>query len=111
LNDAKYIGLNVHHATISALVLDFSGRLVMESALETKAATILQFFHPMRDSLHVTFEEGTWAAWLYGLIKPHVTELVVCSPRRNPRNHSKFQRPGPGAQPFLFCRGYEPDRQ
>jgi transposase len=28
-------------------------------------------------------EEGTWAAWLYDLIKPHVTELVVCNPRRN----------------------------
>jgi transposase len=31
----------------------------------------------------VTFEEGTWAAWLYDLIKPHVSELVVCNPRRN----------------------------
>src|SRR6202042_3674024 len=30
-----------------------------------------------------TLEEGTWAAWLYDLIKPHVTELVVCNPRRN----------------------------
>jgi hypothetical protein len=27
--------------------------------------------------------EGTWAAWLYDLIKPHVTELVVRNPRRN----------------------------
>ena len=29
------------------------------------------------------FEEGTWAAWLYDLLKPHVTELVVCNPRKN----------------------------
>ena len=33
--------------------------------------------------LHVTFEEGTWAAWLYDLLKPHVTELVECDPRKN----------------------------
>jgi hypothetical protein len=33
--------------------------------------------------LHVTFEEGTWAAWLYDLLKPHGTELVVCDPRKN----------------------------
>jgi hypothetical protein len=33
--------------------------------------------------LHVTLEEGTWAAWLYDLLKPHVTELVVCDPRKN----------------------------
>ena len=33
--------------------------------------------------MHVTFEEGTWAAWLYDLLKPHVTELVVCDPGKN----------------------------
>jgi Transposase len=33
--------------------------------------------------LQVTFEEGTWAAWLYDLLKPHVTNLVVCNSRRN----------------------------
>ena len=43
MNDAKYIGLDVHQATISAAVLDSSGKLVMESIVETKAATILQF--------------------------------------------------------------------
>jgi hypothetical protein len=31
----------------------------------------------------VTVEEGTWAAWLYDVLKPHVAELVVCNPRRN----------------------------
>jgi transposase len=31
----------------------------------------------------MTFEEGTWAAWLYDLLKPHVYRLVVCNPRRN----------------------------
>jgi hypothetical protein len=31
----------------------------------------------------VTFEEGTWAAWLYDLLKPHVTGLAVCDPRKN----------------------------
>jgi hypothetical protein len=31
----------------------------------------------------VTFEEGTWAAWLYDLLKPHVANVVVCNPRKN----------------------------
>ena len=83
MNDAKYIGLDVHQATISAAVLDSTGKLAMESVLETKAATILQFVHGLRGSLWVTFEEGTWAAWLYDLLKPHVTKIVVCDPRRN----------------------------
>ena len=83
MNDAKYIGLDVHQATISAAVLDSTGKLVIESVLETKAATILQFVHGLRGSLWVTFEEGTWAAWLYDLLKPHVSKIVVCDPRRN----------------------------
>ncbi len=28
-------------------------------------------------------EEGTSAAWLYDLLKPHVTKLLVCDPRKN----------------------------
>ena len=83
MNDAKYIGLDVHQATISAAVRDFAGRLVLEAILETKAETILQFFRGLRGSLHVTFEEGTWAAWLHDLLKPHVTQVLVCDPRKN----------------------------
>jgi len=46
----------------------------MESIIETKASTILQSIQGVRGDLHVTFEEGAWAAWLYDLLKPHVTE-------------------------------------
>ena len=31
----------------------------------------------------MTFEEGTWSAWLYDLLNPHVDKLVVCNPRKN----------------------------
>jgi hypothetical protein len=82
MNDAKYIGLDVHQATISVSVLDCDGKLVMEALLETKAETILQFMRGLRGSLQVTFEEGTCAAWLHDLLKPHVTHLVVCDPRK-----------------------------
>jgi hypothetical protein len=61
MNDAKYIGLDVHQATISVAVRDSAGKLVIEAILETKAETILQFLRGLRGSLHVTFEEGTWA--------------------------------------------------
>jgi len=83
MNDAKSIGLDVHQATISAAALDSAGKLVMECILETKAATILQFIHGIRGSLHVALEEGTCAAWLHDLLKPHVTQVLVCDPRKN----------------------------
>jgi transposase len=83
VNDEKYIGLDVHQATIVVAVLDSTGKLIMESILATEAATILQFFAGLRGTLSVTFEEGTWSAWLYDLLKPHVDKLVVCNPRKN----------------------------
>jgi len=55
---------------------------VMEAILETKTETILQFLRGIRGSLLVTFEEGTWAAWLHDLLKPHVTRAVVCDARK-----------------------------
>ena len=39
----KYIGLDVHQATISAAVLEASGKLVLEGVMATQAATILEF--------------------------------------------------------------------
>ena len=83
MNDVKYIGMDVHKETISIAVMDWSGKVVSESIIETKALTILQFVHGLRGSLHLTLEEGTWAAWLYDLLKPHVTKIVVCDPRKN----------------------------
>ena len=83
MDSEKYIGLDVHQATIVVAVTDSTGRLVMESILETEAATILQFFAGLRGTLSVTFEEGTWSAWLYDLLNPHVDQLVVCNPRKN----------------------------
>src|SRR6266404_945570 len=63
--DVKYIGMDVHKEAIVIAVLNEGGKLVMESVIETKASSILQFIHGLRGELHVTWEEGTWAAWLY----------------------------------------------
>src|SRR4030088_821939 len=83
MSQEKYIGMDVHQATISVAVADSRGKLILESILETKAATILEFIQGLHGSLSVTFEEGTSAAWLHDLLKPHVTHLVVCDPRKN----------------------------
>jgi len=83
INSTKYIGMDVHKESISIAVRNAAGKIVMECVIETKANTILQFFDGLRGDVQVTFEEGTWAAWLYDLLKPHVAKLVVCDPRRN----------------------------
>src|ERR1017187_4216677 len=81
--DIKYIGMDVHKEAIAIAVMNGEGKLIMESIIETKASTILQFVQGLRGDLHVTLEEETWAAWLYDLLRPHVTKVLVCDPRKN----------------------------
>jgi transposase len=83
MTSVKYIGMDVHKEAISIAVMNSAGKLLMESIIETKASTILQFVAGLRGDLQITFEEGTWAAWLYDLLKAHVSQIVVCNPRKN----------------------------
>ncbi len=76
MDTTKYVGMDVHTEAISVAVRNSAGKVVMESILETKANTILEFIEGLRGNVQVTFEEGTWAAWLYDLLKPHVTTVV-----------------------------------
>jgi transposase len=82
-SSSKYIGMDVHKESISIAVRNSAGKIVMESVIQTKASMILQLMDGLRGEVHVTFEEGTWSAWLYDLLKPRVSKLVVCDPRRN----------------------------
>jgi len=83
MTSTKYIGMDVHKESISIAVRNAAGKIVMECVIETKASTILQFIDGLCGEIHLTFEEGTWAAWLHDLLKPHVSKVVVCDPRRN----------------------------
>jgi hypothetical protein len=90
MTSVKYIGMDVHTESISIAVRNSTGKIVIESVIETKASTLVQFLDGLRGEVRVTFEEGTWAAWLYDLMKPHVTEVLVCNTRKNTsRNGSK----------------------
>jgi hypothetical protein len=97
---------DVHKEAISIAVLHSSGRLLMESIIETKASNILHFIQGLSGNRHVTFEEGTWAAWFYDLPKPHVTWMPG---RPAPARHFQqiFERvfpavPDPGGNPKYY---------
>ena len=92
MTSIKYIGMDVHTESTSIAVRNSLGKIVMECVIETKASTILQFIDGLRGDLRVTFEEGTWAAWLYDLLKPHVTEVLVCNTRKYAQDGSKSDR-------------------
>jgi transposase len=93
MNLLKYIGMDVHKATTVIAVLNFEGRIVAESIIETTASSILDFMKSQRGTLHVAFEEGTQAAWLYDLVRPHVANVVVCNPRKIAKQGNKADKP------------------
>jgi hypothetical protein len=107
MSQQKYIGMDVHQATISAAVMNAQGETLMECLLETKAATILEFVQGLHGTVSLTFEEGTSAAWLHDLLKPHVSRLVVCDPRKAAPSRVQFLRFDPVQLFFQSSRGRE----
>lgn len=79
----KYIGMDVHAATIVVAILDAAGKLINETIIGTEAATVIRFLQSLSGPLHVTFEECTQAHWLYEVVRGFVAEVIVCDPRRN----------------------------
>jgi len=86
MNSTKYIGMDLHSATISAAVVNDAGKLIMEATIATEASAVLGFIGGLQGTLQVAFEEGIHAAWLYDLLRPHATEVVACDPRQLPRH-------------------------
>ena len=61
MSDIKYVAFDVHQATISAAVLDLSGKLITQADFQTEASAIRDFLRGISGTLHLTFEEGTQA--------------------------------------------------
>jgi hypothetical protein len=59
MSSDKYVGMDVHLATVVLAVLDARGKCVCQSVIETKGDTILEFIAGLRGAVHVVFEEGT----------------------------------------------------
>ena len=53
MGSAKYVGMDVHKDTISIAVMNSAGKLIMESIIETKAITILQFIQGLQRDVKV----------------------------------------------------------
>ena len=82
----------------------------MEGIIETKASTIVPSIQGLRGDLYVTFQESTWAAWLYDLLKPYVTKVVVCdrielTGRHWPSTSNWSEQRPSGVQNRPFLRG------
>jgi hypothetical protein len=93
----KYVGLDVHQASTVAAVREESGRIIGRSIFATEESLILEFFRGIRGTVHVAFEEGTQAQWLYDLLKPRVHRVVVCDRARGEEAGEQGRRSRCGA--------------
>ena len=92
MNTIKYIGIDVHQATSVFAVMNQQGKLEGEAILETRPAPMIDFLKGQRGTLWVTFEEGTYANWLYDVLQPQVAKVIVCDPRKNRLDGSKTDK-------------------
>jgi transposase len=81
MNSHKYVGMDIDQSTSVIAIEDSKGNFVMESYVPTKASELRAFFKGLDGRVHVAFEEGTQAAWLYELIEPLVEDVLVCDRR------------------------------
>jgi transposase len=83
MTNDKYVAFDVHLATITFCILDAFGKIIWEGVFASSAQAIRDFLGGIRGRVHLTFEQGTLAAWLYDLVKPLVATVIVCNPRYN----------------------------
>jgi transposase len=86
-----YVGMDVHKATIAIAVLDAYGKLITQSVIETSTQAVRDFFQTLRGEVHVTFEEGNHAAWLFDVVEPLVGKVVVCNPKHNKKQMGRHR--------------------
>lgn len=86
---SKYVGLDVHLENTVISVRDDSTRVIARAIVATAAEPLVAYLRPLRGSVHVAFEEGTQAQWLYDVLRPVVDQVVVCDLRGERRRGNK----------------------
>lgn len=78
-----YVGADIHKSSSTVVVKDEEGRLVSRWVGKTTQESLSMVVRGIPGTVHMTFEESPYAAWMWDTLSPLVAELVVCDPRRN----------------------------
>jgi hypothetical protein len=73
----RYLGGDVHAQSVTFSVLDALGRQIRCDVVETNGQALVGYLQQLAGRLHLCIEEREWSQWLYEILSPHVTELVV----------------------------------
>jgi transposase len=73
----RYIGADVHSASVTFSVLNASGKQLRRDVVETNGRALVNYIKQVPGELHLCIEEGEWSQWLYEILSPYVAEMVV----------------------------------
>jgi transposase len=73
----RYLGGDVHAASVTFSVLDASGKQLRRDVVETNGKALIGYLRQIPGNLHLCIEESEWSQWLYEILSPFVAELVV----------------------------------
>lgn len=86
---SRYIGLDVHKASTTMVVVGASGKKLASHIVHTSASALISLLQAIRRPRYLVFEEGTQSSWLYEQLSPHVDDLVVVAAKKRPQDRIK----------------------
>jgi hypothetical protein len=73
----RYIGGDVHAASVTFDVLNETGKRLRRDVVETHGKALIGYLQQIPGHLHLCIEESEWSQWLCEILSPYVAELVV----------------------------------
>jgi len=73
----RYIGGDVHAASVTFSIRSEAGKIVRRDIVETNGQALVGYMAQQPGNVHLCIEEGEWSQWLHEILSPHVAELVV----------------------------------
>jgi transposase len=111
----RYIGIDVHDKSCTAVVLDERGRECKSAVLETNGEVLLDFILQVPKIRHVAIEEGNLSQWMYELLEPVCQETVVFVPPKQAGQKDDYRDARSAAEKLrthaIERPVYKPDRE
>jgi hypothetical protein len=73
----RYLGADVHAASVTFSVLNESGRQLRHDVIETNGKALVGYLRQIPGNKHLCIEEGEMSQWLVEILSPYLDDLVV----------------------------------
>ena len=96
----RYVGLDAHAETCTLAVMGPTGKRLTSRVVETNGHALLEAIRGIPGTIHLCLEEGTQSTWLYEILEPQVSEIVVAMPEEATERRTTCETRGHGRTSF-----------